>query len=159
MSITHELRGLLNNAPNGIRQPSSKERRENLLNGLIMGSFFTVILLFGTGNVWLSVNFGLGMFLLIGDILKFDDSGLGVTAGFLAALCASGVLGSFFGPEIGKVTALGLLITVAPAVHIMDTIPGWGRGGRNFLAVCWAIAMTAVFLAWFFENYTLQLMI
>lgn len=156
MSISRELNGLLNPPSKDSQQPSSGRKRQDLLNGLIMGGFFTVMMLAGTGNLWLSVNFGFGMFLTIGDILRFDDGGLGLTSGFLAALCASGVIGSFFGPEVGKVTAIGLFVTVAPAVHIMDTEPGWGRGGRNFLAVCWAVAMTVVFFAWFFENYTLQ---
>jgi hypothetical protein len=159
MSISRELNGLLNSPSKDMQRPSPPPKRRDILNGLIMGGFFTVILLLGTGNLWLSVNFGFGMFLTIGDILRFDDGGLGLTSGFLAALCASGVIGSFFGPEIGKVTAIGLFVTVAPAVHIMDTEPGWGRGGRNFLAVCWAFAMSLVLLAWFFDNYTLQLAI
>jgi hypothetical protein len=115
-----------------------------------------LVILVGTGNVWLSLNFGFGIFLVAGDILRFNDRAIGLTSGFLAALCASGVIGSFFGPEVGKVTALGLFAAVAPAVHLMDTEPGWGRDGRNFFAVCWAVAMTALFLAWFFDSYSLR---
>ncbi len=156
MSITQELKSLLNHPSKVIQQSSSTQKRPNLINGIIMGVFLAMVMLIGTGNPWLSVNFGFGVFLVVGDILRFDDSRLGLTSGVLAALCASGVIGSFFGPEVGKVTAIGLFVTVAPAVHLMDTEPGWGRGGRNFFAVCWAVAMSVVFLTWFFENYTLQ---
>lgn len=158
MSITRELNGLTNHPSKDIQQQPSTKKRSNLINGMIAGVFFAVMMLVGTGNIWLSVNFGFGIFLVVGDILRFDDGGLGLTSGFLAALCASGVIGSFFGPEVGKVTAIGLFVTVAPAVQLMDTEPGWGRGGRTFFAVCWAVAMTVVFLNWFLDNYTLQFM-
>jgi hypothetical protein len=158
MSITQELNDLLNHPSKVFQQPPSTPKRSNVINGMIIGVFLAVAMLIGTGNPWLSVNFGFGVFLVVGDILRFDDGRIGLTSGFLAALCASGVIGSFFGPEVGKVTAIGLFVTIAPAVHLMDTEPGWGRGGRNFFAVCWAVAMTVVFLTWFFNNYTLQFM-
>jgi len=157
MSIAHELSDLLNR-PNGPSHVPTGGATNKLMNGLIAGVFFSVAILVGSGDAWLAANFGLGMFLVIGDILRFHDRSLGITAGFLAGLCASGVIGSFFGPEIGKVTALGILAAVAPAIHIMDTEPGWGRAGRNVLGVCWSIAMTGVFLLWFFENYSLRMM-
>jgi hypothetical protein len=156
MSITRELQGLIHHPSKGIQQAPSTQKRSNLISGMIVGVFLAMVMLIGTGNPWLSVNFGFGVFLVVGDILRFDDGGVGLTSGFLAALCASGVIGSFFGPEVGKVTAIGLFVTIAPAVHLIDTEPGWGRGGRNFFAVCWAVAMTVVFLTWFFENYTLH---
>jgi hypothetical protein len=156
MSITHELSGLLTRSTKDIPQPPSAKKGANLVNGFIAGVFFAVVILVGSGNAWLSLNFGFGMFLVVGDILRFDDRTIGLTSGFLAALCASGVIGSFFGPEVGKVTALGLFAAVAPAIHLMDTEPGWGRGGRNFFAVCWAVAMTTIFLVWFFDSYSLH---
>ncbi|PZN75152.1 MAG: hypothetical protein DM484_19440, partial [Candidatus Methylumidiphilus alinenensis] len=89
-------------------------------------------------------------------ILRFDDRRIGLASGFLAAICASGVIGSVFNPEIGWLTALGVFVAVAPAVHLMDTEPGWGRDGRNALAVIWATVTIALFLVWFTENHTLQ---
>lgn len=50
----------------------------------------------------------------------------------------------------------GAFLAVAPAVHLMDTEPGWGCDGRNALAVIWATVTIALFLVWFTENHTLH---
>ena len=85
-------------------------------------------------------------FLAFSNILRFDDRRIGLASGFLAAICASGVIGSVFNPEIGWLTALGVFVAVAPAVHLMDTEPGWGCDGRNALAVIWATVTIALFI-------------
>ena len=151
-TLTREWNGLVN------RLVSGSGHRENidLRSGLIGGAFFGLAMLIGTGNYWVAINVCLGAFLSFANILRFDDRRIGLASGFLAAICASGVIGSVFNPEVGWITSLGVFIAVAPAVHLMDTEPGWGRDGRNALAVIWATVTIVLFLVWFTENHTLH---
>lgn len=150
-TLSREWNGLLNRLLSG---PGRKESID-LRSGLIGGTFFGLAMLIGTGNVWIGLNVWAGAFLTFANILRFDDERIGLASGFLAAICASGVIGSVFNPEIGWLTSLGVFVAVAPAVHMMDTEPGWGRDGRNALAVVWATVTIILFLVWFIENHTL----
>lgn len=150
-SITREWNGLVNRLLSG---PGYRESID-LRSGLIGGTFFGLMMLVGTGNTWVAMNVWAGAFLTFANILRFDDQRIGLASGFLAAICASGIIGAVFSPDIGWLTSLGVFIAVAPAVHMMDTEPGWGRNGRNVLAVLWATIATTVFLVWFLENHSL----
>jgi hypothetical protein len=152
-TLTREWNGLVNRLLAG----SGLQERTDLRAGFIGGTFFGMAVLVGTGNAWLAANVWAGAFLFFANILGFDDRRIGLASGLLAALCASGVIGSFFGEEVGWLTAFGVFAAVAPAVHLMDTEPGWGRDGRNVLGALWAVGSTALFLAWFLESHTLSL--
>ncbi|MCX7108603.1 MAG: hypothetical protein NTX45_00460 [Proteobacteria bacterium] len=151
-TLTREWHGLVNR----LLSESKHQEHIDLRAGLIGGTFFGFVMLIGTGNHWVAMNIGVGAFLAFSNILRFDDRRIGLASGFLAAICASGVIGSVFNPEIGWLTALGVFVAVAPAVHLMDTEPGWGRDGRNALAVIWATVTIVLFLVWFTENHTLH---
>ncbi len=150
-SISREWNGLVNRL---LSAPGNQETIE-LQSGLMAGTFFALAVLFGTGNVWLAMNVWAGAFLTFANILRFDDRRIGLASGLLAAICASGFIGAVFSPEIGWLTSLGVFVAVAPAIHMMDTEPGWGRSGRNALAVVWATVAITLFLVWFLENHTL----
>ena len=150
-SLTREWNGL---ASRLLGRGGGLERID-LRGGLAGGAFFGLAVLVGTGNALLAANVWAGAFLCFANILSFDDRRVGLASGFLAALCASGVAGSLFGADVGWLTASGVFAAVAPAVHLMDTEPGWGRDGRNALAVLWALGSTALFLAWFLDGHTL----
>jgi len=152
-TLTQEWNGLVNRLLAG----SGLQERIDLRAGLVGGTFFGIAVFVGTANAWLAGNVGAGAFLFFANVLGFDDRRIGLASGFLAALCASGVIGSFFGEDVGYLTAFGVFAAVAPAVHIMDTEPGWGRDGRNVLGALWAIGSTMLFLAWFLENHSLSL--
>lgn len=152
-TLTREWNGLLNR----LLVASGQQDRIDLRSGLVGGMFFGIALFAATANGWLAANVGAGAFLYLANILGFDDRRIGLASGFLAALCASGVLGSFFGEDVGWLTAFGVFAAVAPAVHMMDTEPGWGRDGRNVLGALWAVGSTVLFLAWFLDNHTLSL--
>ena len=151
-TLTREWNGLVNRLLAGSRL----HERIDLRAGFIGGTFFGIAILAGTGNAWPAANVWAGAFLFFANLLGFDDRRIGLASGFLAALCASGVIGSFFGTDVGWLTALGVFVAVAPAVHTMDTEPGWGRDGRNVLGALWATGSIALFLAWFLENHTLS---
>ena len=150
-TITREWNGLVNRLFSGNRA----QERTDLRAGFIGGTFFGLALFIGTGNAWVALNVGVGAFLSFANILRFDDQRIGLASGVLAAICTSGIIGSVFSPEIGWLTSLGVFVSVAPAIHMMDTEPGWGRNGRNALAVIWATVAIILFLAWFIENHTL----
>lgn len=152
-TLTREWNGLANRLLGG----GGRLERIDLRTGFIGGTFFGLAILVGTGNPLLAANVWAGAFLCFANILGFDDRRIGLASGFLAALCASGVIGSFFGPDVGWLTAFGVFAAVAPAVHMMDTEPGWGRDGRNVLGALWAVGSTALFLAWFLDNHSLSL--
>ena len=151
-TLTREWNGIVNRLLSG----SEHQTNIDLRAGFFGGTFFGLIMFVGTGNHWLAMNVGVGAFLAFSNILRFDDRRIGLASGFLAAICASGVIGSVFEPEVGWLTSLGVFVAVAPAVHLMDTEPGWGRGGRNALAVVWATITITLFLVWFTENHTLH---
>jgi hypothetical protein len=151
-AIAREWNGLVNRLING---PEHRESID-LPDGLAGGAFFGLAILIGTGNAWVAMNVAVGASLTFANVLRFDDRRIGLASGLLAAICASGVIGALFNPEIGWLTSLGVFVAVAPAVHIMDTEPGWGRDGRNALAVIWAMVAITVFLAWFLENHALN---
>jgi len=151
-TLTREWNGLVSRLFVG----SGRQERIDLRGGLIGGTFFGLAILAGTGNALLAANVWAGAFLCFANILSFDDRRIGLASGFLAALCASGVIGSFFGADVGWLTAFGVFAAVTPAVHMMDTEPGWGRDGRNVLAALWAAGSTALFLAWFLDGHTLS---
>ena len=151
-TLTREWHGLVNRLFSG----SGQQAYIDLRSGLIGGTFFGLAMLIGTGNNWVAMNVWMGAFLTFANILRFDDRRIGLASGFLAAICASGVIGSVFNPEIGWLTSLGVFVAVATAVHLMDTEPGWGRDGRNALAVVWATVTIVLFLVWFTENHTLH---
>ena len=150
-TITREWNGLVSRLFSG----SGYQDSIDLRSGFAGGTFFGLAILLGTGNTWVAINVWLGAFLSFANILRFDDRRIGLASGFLAAICSSGVIGAVFNPEIGWLTSLGVFISVAPAVHMMDTEPGWGRNGRNVLAVVWATVTIALFLVWFTESHTL----
>jgi hypothetical protein len=151
-TLTREWNGLASRLLGG----SGRQERIDLRGGLAGGTFFGLAILAGTGNAWLAANVWAGAFLCFANILGFDDRRVGLASGFLAALCASGAIGSFFGADVGWLTASGVFAAVAPAVHMMDTEPGWGRDGRNALAVLWAAGSTVLFLAWFLGGHSLS---
>ena len=150
-TITREWNGLVNRLCNG----QENQERIDLRSGLIGGTFFGLVIFFGIGNAWVAMNVWVGAFLTFANILRFDDQRIGLASGFLAAICASGVIGAVFNPEIGWLTSLGVFVSVAPAVHLMDTEPGWGRNGRNALAFVWAAVTIILFVAWFTETHSL----
>ena len=149
-TFSREWNGLVNR----LLSESGHQEHIDLRAGLIGGTFFGLAILFGTGNAWVAMNVWAGAFLTFANILRFDDERIGLASGFLAAICASGVIGAVFNPEIGWLTSLGVFVSVAPAVHMMDTEPGWGRDGRNALAVIWAAVTIILFLVWLTENHT-----
>jgi hypothetical protein len=151
-TLTREWNGLVSRLFAG----SGRQERIDLRAGLVGGTFFGIAILAGTGNAWMAANVWAGAFLCFANILGFDDHRIGLASGFLAALCASGVIGEIFGTDVGWLTAFGVFAAVAPAVHMMDTEPGWGCDGRNVLAVLWAACSTALFLAWFLDGHTLS---
>jgi len=151
-TLTREWNGLANRL---LGRGEGLERID-LRGGLAGGSFFGLAVFVGTGNALLAANVWAGAFLCFANILSFDDRRIGLASGFLAALCASGVIGSFFGADVGRLTAFGVFAAVAPAVHMMDTEPGWGRDGRNVLGALWAAGSTALFLAWFLDGHSLS---
>lgn len=130
------------------RSLNHMQGRIDLYGGLVGGTFFGLAILVGTGNSLLAANVWAGAFLCFANILSFDDRRIGF---------ASGVIGSFFGPDVGWLTAFGVFSAVALAVHTMDTEPGWGRDGRNVLGALWAAGSTALFLAWFLDSHSLTL--
>jgi hypothetical protein len=146
-TMTREWNGLINHLFSGVDHESI-----DLQAGIIGGTVSGITIFLGTGNAWVAMNVWVGAFLTFANILRFDDQRIGLASGFLAAICASGVIGAVFNPDIGWLTSLGVFVSVAPAVHIMDTEPGWGRNGRNALAVIWAATTIILFLAWFTAN-------
>jgi hypothetical protein len=151
-TLTREWNGLVDR----LLAASGRQDPIDLRAGFAGGTFFGLAIFAGTGNAWLAANVWAGAFLYLANILGFDDRRIGLASGFLAALCASGVVGAVFGTDVGWLTAFGVFAAVAPAVHMMDTEPGWGRDGRNVLGALWAAGSTALFLAWFLEGHSLS---
>ncbi|MCX7113942.1 MAG: hypothetical protein NTX45_28490 [Proteobacteria bacterium] len=50
--------------------------------------------------------FGWAHSLVFANILRFDDQRIGLASGFLAAICASAIIGAAFNPVIGWLTSL-----------------------------------------------------
>lgn len=149
--VAREWNGLLNRLFNDSKPQESIDLR----SGLVGGVFFGLAIFLGSGNAWLATNVWAGAFLTFSNILSFDDRRIGLASGLLAAICASGVVGAAFNPDIGWMTSLGVFVAVAPAVQMMDTEPGWGRNGRNALAALWAAAAIGLFLTWFIRTHSL----